>query len=119
MKIAREHLAVAALYAVRMGKVVQVMNGFVQLGGIELTAGPAGLEIPKAIGHFFKVVSFVPVEIGTRSSLVQIGHHPTDQVVLIPAVFIPPLAGIGLAISIIRIAGLTILVSVPRLRFGG
>ena len=74
-----------------MGKALQVMNGFVQLTCVELAARPTGPEILKVAGHFVETPSLVPVHIGVGSDPVEIRHHPTDQVILVLAIFVSPL----------------------------
>src|SRR5437588_567581 len=56
VEIAREHLAVTAADPVGLREMLQVMNGSIELAGVELPAGPFRLEFLETPRHFVEVV---------------------------------------------------------------
>src|SRR5438445_11694522 len=89
VEIAREHLAVTAADPVRLSEMLEVVNGFVELTGIELAAVPFRLEFLETSGDFVEVVDLMAVKPGAARRLVEVGHDAVNQNLLVTAVAVP------------------------------
>src|SRR5207244_11890532 len=78
VEVTREHLAVAAADPVGLREMLEVVNGFVELAGVELPAGPFRLEFLETARDFGEVVDLMAVEAGAARGLVEIGPEAGD-----------------------------------------
>ncbi len=77
---------------------LEVVNGFIELAGIELAAVPFRLEFLETPGDFVEVVDLMAVEAGAARRLVEVGHDALDEELLVTTVAVP------VTVTLLRVA---------------